>query len=1114
MEANVLNRFCQKNGGSFEATFQQSAKGFQCTLRVPGVQKISLAVASSKKAAQATAVKDMVSFLEASGLLAQTLEEPSAKKRKSWGGAAAVASQPAPEQVLARKAPGTGAPLPPGIRAPGQCAGPARPQTAPALTPAKTPAQTFEGNFTLEIARGHLNEHLRKWRQPTEMQLLQQGPPHLPQFRATLLFEVKNERFFFSHTATNKKQVQNELALKVCRKLYALGLMREYKRNSTKGTFFDNLKDSKYFQAGTFGLGLQPALKAKLRAYLQQCGCEVHTGSLPPGSILWEGAGAPDLPTEPEIAALPWSPPSEGPDPWPEPKSELEPDTLAAAVAAEASASLPIASKYQEIIEAVANHQVCIIQGSTGSGKTTQVPQYILDAEDDGGPKTIVVTQPRRLAAITVARRVAQERGEALGGSVGYAVRFDSVWPQRPGGICYMTSGLLLKRLHQRGLCGISHVIVDEVHERDLDNDVLLGLLRSALSVHPGLKVVLMSATIDASKFQEYLQGLAHDYTQQIPPVPVVSVHGHNYDVKVLFLEDIIEKMRWVAPPKKKEKESEGSMNACDQRKYSASTVQALQALPEQQIPLELTRDLLAALVSEGTVSPETGSVLVFLPTWSKMSVLKKLLEAEQALSSCKIIMLHSQVPKEAQMEAFQPAPRGIAKVILATNIAESSLTIDDVTCVIDSCRVKLNFFSETTRLSYNDIVFTGRHNLEQRKGRAGRTRPGLCFRLCTRQRFEEGLEDEVPPELTRMPLVGAALLVKSLELGDIATVLSQCPDPPPEPAVAHAIAELQLVRAIDEDQELTNLGRILARLPLDPHVGLALLMGHWLFGLGDAMATLCAAMSFDEPFPFEKTTGYLPWSISEKYKGTHKNSDQFVLGLVHQDYARLLETHGSDVAARYCSKEGLHPAIMRQVYNASEQIRSLLHTPALGSLTSTFDEEDAGFGNKRSHTAIRDWSHQDWEWGAILLSLVTALPHLAVHQEKRHVWVAEDTVGAVYKGSINCCKNEYVFPSPIFAFLDQTKEEGWKPPRCRQLTNMPPLLALLKPFTSGNIRTDDQDGSCVIIGGWIPLGPVPADTAQLLLLLRSRLEDVLVECADTCLGCKVESSANAERLD
>ncbi|CAJ1450048.1 unnamed protein product, partial [Effrenium voratum] len=216
-------RFASQAG--LKATFQQSAKGFQC-----------------KKAAQATAVKDMVSFLEASGLLAQTLEEPSAKKRKSWGGAAAVASQPAPEQVLARKAPGTGAPLPPGIRAPGQCAGPARPQTAPALTPAKTPAQTFEGNFTLEIARGHLNEHLRKWRQPTEMQLLQQGPPHLPQFRATLLFEVKNERFFFSHTATNKKQVQNELALKVCRKLYALGLMREYKRNSTKGTFFDNLK--------------------------------------------------------------------------------------------------------------------------------------------------------------------------------------------------------------------------------------------------------------------------------------------------------------------------------------------------------------------------------------------------------------------------------------------------------------------------------------------------------------------------------------------------------------------------------------------------------------------------------------------------------------------------------------------------------------------------------------------------------------------------------------------------------------------------------------------------------------------------------------------------------
>jgi len=763
---------------------------------------------------------------------------------------------------------------------------------------------------------------------------------------------------------------------------------------------------------------------------------------------------------------------------------------------------LPIFPFREQILQGVKDHQIIILSAETGSGKTTQVPQYILDFEDGCGPKTIVVTQPRRLAAMTVARRVAAERGEPLGASVGYAIRFDSVWPQRPGGICYMTSGLLLKRLHFRGLCGISHILVDEVHERDLDNDILLGLLRSAVSVHPDLKVVLMSATIDARKFQEFM---SQRPTGPVELPPVISVDGHNYDVKVLYLEDIIEKMGWKPPRQKTEssKDSSKSMNVCEAPGYSPSTIQALRALPEQKIPLDLTKDLLSALVTEGTVSPDTGSVLVFLPSWSLMSVLAKLVEADEVLSkSCKVIMLHSQVPKEAQMDAFHPAPEGLAKVILATNIAESSITIDDVTCVIDSCKVKLTFFAEATKLSYTDVVFTGRHNLDQRKGRAGRTRPGLCFRLCSRLRFTEGLEDEVPPELTRMPLVGAALLVKSLELGDIAMVLSQCPDPPRETFVSHAISQLTLVRALDGEQNLTSLGRILARLPLDPHVGLALLMGHWFFGLGDAMVTLCAAMSFDEPFHFERSAGYLPWSISQNYQGSHKHSDQLLLGLVHQEYARLKETVGENAANRFIASEGLHPAIMRQVYDASEQLRGLLQTDALGALgmagSEPLDEDDFGpSSRKRSYTAIRDWGPQEWQWGAVLLGLVTALPHMAVHQEKRHLWVEEEAKGMVHKSSLNCCKNSFVFPSPLFAFLDRVQEEGWRPARCRQLTNMPPLLALLKPFTNSEIRMDSEEGRCVVVADWIPIGPVPPDTVHLVLLLRSRLEDALFECAE-----------------
>lgn len=1097
--AAKLNRYCQLVGAAFQVGFEQLPNGaFKCQLTIPDHDHVAQGVASAKKTAQQSAVHDMVGHLtefhDLEGVLVRPVG-PAAKKQKLAEAKSAVSAIAQMQPQAIHKQPAQKAQQQPQIQNPQNTGIPAKNQ------------DDGMGNFTLEIARSHMNQELWRMKQKHDIQVTQEGTPHQPCFRASLTFRTRDgKRHDESYTGTSKKAVQNELALKICRKLFASGYIKGYKRNSTKGTFWDNVKDSKYYEAGSFGLGLQPQLKAKLHNYLNRMGYGVPDLGGPgpgPDSVLWEQASDAELSNvlDNTIAALPWCPPGRGPAPWPAPKGQTAPDLSVAEMAAESSSQLPIAARYEEIVRTVATHQVSIIQGSTGSGKTTQVPQYILDAQD-GHPKTIIVTQPRRLAAITVARRVAAERGEALGGTVGFAVRFDNVWPNRVGGICYMTSGLLLKRLHRQGLCGVSHVIVDEVHERDLDNDVLLGLLRTAAVAHPLLKIVLMSATIDARKFQSYMGALQGP---QAGLPPIISCEGRCFPVTTLFLEDIIEKMAWRPTDKKwKEKDPQKSMNTCDPVAYSQQTMQTLAALPEQQIPLELVRDLLSKLLMEGTISEATGSVLVFLPTWAMMSLLSKLLQAESTLrQACKVILLHSQVPKHEQMEAFKPAPSGMCKVILATNIAESSITIQDVTVVIDSCRVKLAFFAEGTRLSRNEVVWTGRQNMEQRKGRAGRTREGLCFRLCTKLRFEQGIEQEVPPELTRMPLVGAALLVKSLDLGSIAGVLSQCPDAPSAPALQHAISELQLVQALDKSEQLTNLGRILARLPVDPHVGLALLMGHWFFGLGDAMATICAAMSFDEPFHFEQTAGYLPYAVAEKYKGTHKHSDQFLLGLVHQEYGRLLQVQGQAAADNFVSSESLHPAIMRQAFDGIEQLRGLLQSDALGAMLISSEEgglveDDFEQASKeRSHNALRDWGQQDWQWGAVLLMLATALPFLAVHQEKRHVWVSEEIVGAVHKGSVSCCKNSYAFPSPLFAFLDQVKDGGWKPPRCRQLTNLPPLLALLRPFAAGNVTLDTEDGSCAIVGGWIPVGPVPADTVQLLLGLRRRLENALVECAD-----------------
>eukprot|EP00930_Biecheleria_cincta_P033199 TRINITY_DN22997_c0_g1_i1.p1 TRINITY_DN22997_c0_g1~~TRINITY_DN22997_c0_g1_i1.p1 ORF type:complete len:1174 (+),score=255.17 TRINITY_DN22997_c0_g1_i1:48-3569(+) len=1101
-EASSLNRYCQRVCTQVQTDFQPlQNNAFKCTIQLPDHDHTAHGIAQGKKAAQLQAVRDMVSFLQATGLLqpadqantSANVDAPAAKKRK------VAAAPPAPLQAeVAQHVP---------------AAALAASSPAPAKQASAPPQPVVEdgmGNFTLEVARGQLNQQLKKWKQPTEMTLTPVGPDHQRHFKASLRFHISKLGLSFneSHVAANKKQVQNELALMICRKLYQKGLIPKYARSAKKGTFWDHFKAGKYFESGSFGMGLLPHVKGRLRDYLMKCGYTVPQPDDPPpdpGQVLWEGPSSSEVSQQLQpISAVPWHGPCEGQQPWPPPKRNAERDEVAATLMAEASSTLPIASRYDEICATIARNQITIIQGSTGSGKTTQVPQYVLDYDDGQGPKNIIVTQPRRLAAITVARRVAAERGESLGGSVGYAVRFDQVWPQRPGGILYMTSGLLLKRLHQRGLGGVSHVIVDEVHERDLDNDLLLGLLRAAANAHRGLKVILMSATINTTKFQQYMSASQGGPAGGLPPV--LCVEGRCHEVETVFLEDVIEKLKWTPPAQRKEKDPrEGSLNTCDQGYYSPSTVQALHAMHEQQIPLELARDLLASLVADGTVSHTSGSVLIFMPTWGMMSLLARLIQAEPALSqACKVIMLHSQVPKDEQMEAFKPPPPGLAKVIIATNLAESSVTIDDVTCVIDSCKVKLTFFSETTRLSYNDVVWTGRQNLEQRKGRAGRTRPGICFRLCSRRRFMEGLEDEVPAELTRMPLVGAALLVKSLDVGEVASVLGQCPDAPPEAAVAHAITELQLVRALDAEQNLTPVGRILGRLPVDPHVGLALLMGHWFFGLGDVMAIMCAAMSFDEPFDFAKTAGYLPWSIQERYKGTHKHSDQFVLAMVHQEYARLMSgPQGELAASRFCTSENLHPAIMRQVYDASKQLRGLLTSEAMGGLMVPAGTEeveaplDAPLEPPAFHAAVRDWSQQEWQWGAVQLLLATALPHVAVHQEKRQLWVSEENYGAVHKGSVNCSKGAYVFPSPLFAFLDQVKEGGWKPPRCRQLTSMPPLLTILRPFACGDVSLHAEDANLALVAGWIPVGPVQPDTVQLLLFLRCRIEDALVECAD-----------------
>ncbi|KAH9376743.1 hypothetical protein HPB48_010961 [Haemaphysalis longicornis] len=363
---------------------------------------------------------------------------------------------------------------------------------------------------------------------------------------------------------------------------------------------------------------------------------------------------------------------------------------------------LPAYKMKQQIIDVIESNQVVVISGETGSGKTTQVPQFILDSYIENGKGStcrVVCTQPRRISAISVAERVAAERGERCGeASSGYQIRLECRMPRDYGSILFCTTGILLQQLEgdpyiQRA----SHVILDEVHERDLQTDFLSIILKDLLAVRPDLHVILMSATINAHPVFEVL---------------------------------------W----------------------YSNRTLDTLAEWNELRIDL----DLVHALIEHICATKPEGAILVFLPGWEQISEMNKRLKGDPSLrGSCLVIPLHSMMPTVNQRQVFDRPPPGQRKVVLATNIAETSITINDVVYVIDCGKIKMSNFDVENNLATLDAEWVSKANAQQRKGRAGRVQPGVCYRLYTSWR-ESQLDAYQLPEMLRTRLETLILKIKS----------------------------------------------------------------------------------------------------------------------------------------------------------------------------------------------------------------------------------------------------------------------------------------------------------------------------------------------------------------
>eukprot|EP00928_Gymnodinium_smaydae_P010064 TRINITY_DN1377_c0_g2_i1.p1 TRINITY_DN1377_c0_g2~~TRINITY_DN1377_c0_g2_i1.p1 ORF type:complete len:1082 (-),score=211.79 TRINITY_DN1377_c0_g2_i1:112-3357(-) len=557
---------------------------------------------------------------------------------------------------------------------------------------------------------------------------------------------------------------------------------------------------------------------------------------------------------------------------------------------------LPAFQMAPGIVEAIRSNQVVLVLGATGCGKTTQIPQMLLeDVAARGEECRILATQPRRISARSVAERVAAERGQDLGQTVGYKVRFeDSVGEETR--LVFCTVGILLKVMQgNEDLAGATHVIIDEVHERDLHTDFLLALIRRVLERREDLKVVLMSATVDPSAFQAYFPGAV---TVEIPGKT-------NYPIEELFVEDLFaasSALRNSAANGEEGWQRRGNgrgvsthgqfLDVPTQAPEIGRTlgctpqVAAAVAKVHGEAAEKIDYDLVSGVVEFIHREKGEGAVLVFMPGWFEIVEVMKRLEASRVGKDLAIYPLHSRIPSSDQQAIFRPPPHGKRKVIVSTVLAETSITVEDVVFVVDSGRNKSTFFNESSLISALKTVWYSKANGLQRRGRAGRCRPGAWYRLYSSLQWQAMLEYE-PPEMLRSPLEELCLEVSSLGLGPPAEFLAGAISPPNEAVAKHAVGMLYNLGAVQDSSgaELTPLGRKLSKLMVHPMLGKMLLLAG-LFRCFQPMMTICASLGYKSPFvcPMGKEKEA---NEAKRNLARQSNSDHFALAYAYEGWLR-----------------------------------------------------------------------------------------------------------------------------------------------------------------------------------------------------------------------------------
>jgi pre-mRNA-splicing factor ATP-dependent RNA helicase DHX15/PRP43 len=545
---------------------------------------------------------------------------------------------------------------------------------------------------------------------------------------------------------------------------------------------------------------------------------------------------------------------------------------------------LPVYQFKEEVLKAVTANQVTVLVGETGSGKTTQIPQFMVDAGFCDNKMLVGCTQPRRVAAMSVAQRVADEMDVQLGQHVGYNIRFEDVTGPETM-LKYMTDGMLLREAMTDPLLErYSMIILDEAHERTLSTDVLFGLIKEVVKNRPSLKLLVMSATLDAGKFQAYFEG-----------APLIHVPGRLHPVEIFYTE-----------------------------------------APEQDYLEAAIRTAVQIHLCE-----PTGDILVFLTGEEEIEDACRKIANEVRNSAdagpITTLPLYSTLPPALQQRIFDPAPKNKnpngppgRKCVVSTNIAETSLTIDGVVYVIDPGFAKQKVYNPRIRVESLLVSPISQASAKQRAGRAGRTQPGKTFRLYTNKAFKSELQEQTYPEILRSNLGSVVLQLKKLGIEDL--VHFDFMDPPAPETLMRALEQLNYLGALDDDGNLTELGAMMSEFPLDPQLA-KMLVASPRFNCSQEVLSITALLSV--PLIFMRPRDKAKEADESKARFSHEDGDHLTLLNAYHAYKNNHEDQS------WCYDNYINHRSMKSADAVRSQLERLMGRFELPLLTNDWNSNE-----------------------------------------------------------------------------------------------------------------------------------------------------------------------------